>query len=64
MDPSEDPIPLDRWAVSLDEPVAPPPAPPPASADEPAPDLLRFPGDPDVPSDEYQPRLIRFGKAG
>jgi hypothetical protein len=57
--------PLDRWAVPLDEPT--PAAPPPAAAppaDEPPPELLRFPLDADVPTDEFQPRLLRFGKAG
>jgi hypothetical protein len=68
MDPSEDPIPLDRWAVPLDEPVAeaPPPVPvggqPPS--DEPPADTLRFPLTTDVPTAEFQPQLLRFGKAG
>ncbi len=59
----DDIFPLDRWVIPLGEPAeSPPPAPP--AADDPPPDLLRFPFDADVPSDEFHPRLLRFGKAG
>lgn len=71
MDPSDDDlIPLDRWVVPLGDtadPPAPLPGQPPAGrpvlTDPPA-DLLRFPLDADVPGEGYQPRLLRFGKAG
>ncbi len=56
---------LDRWAVPLGEPTPEtPPAPVPPPADVPEPELFRFPPDADVPTDEFQPRLYRFGKAG
>lgn len=66
-DPSDDDlIPLDRWSVPLGEPDPPPAAPPPLSAaDEPTPDVLRFPVDVEgTPGEGFQPRLTRFGKAG
>ncbi|MCU0703389.1 MAG: hypothetical protein MUF18_05295 [Fimbriiglobus sp.] len=58
---SDDDLPIDRWVIPLHEPATPPAAPP---DDASPPELLRFPIEPDVPSDEFQPRLIRFGKAG
>lgn len=59
----DDLIPLDRWAVPLGEtPPDPSPTPPPADVSES--EVFRFPPDADVPTDEFQPRLYRFGKAG
>ncbi len=56
-------IPLDRWTVPLHEPDA--ATSPPALADDPVPEVLRFPVDADAPPLEgYQPRLLRFGRAG
>ena len=65
-DPADDAdfLPLNRWSVPLDEPDAPPVAPPLPTADEPVPDLLRFSLDAEAPSEGFQPRLTRFGKAG
>lgn len=64
-DPSDDPIPLDRWSVPLNEPPAPPTSLPPPTADELTPDVLRFPVDVEgTPGEGFQPRLLRFGKAG
>lgn len=63
---SDDDLPLDRWSIPLDEHTSPPPAavPPPAPADEPVPDVLRFPLTEDLPGEGFQPRLRRFDKAG
>lgn len=56
----DDLILLDRWIVPLGEPPAPPPP-----AEQPEPELFRFPAEFDaIPEDGYQPRLTRFGKAG
>jgi hypothetical protein len=62
-DADVDLIPLDRWVIRLDDTPA-RPLPPAAPADPSPPELLRFPLDADVPSAEFQPRLLRFGKAG
>lgn len=63
---SDDLLPLDRWSVPLDENTTSPPAapPPPVPADDPVPDVLRFPLTDDVPGEDFQPRLRRFDKAG
>lgn len=61
---SEDMIPLDRWVVPLDDSAATPTPPTPPAATDLPPELLRFPLDTEVPTDEFQPRLLRFGKAG
>lgn len=62
---SDDPLPLDRWVVPLDEHTNSPPAPlPTVSADDPVPDILRFPLTDDIPGEDFQPRLRRFDKAG
>lgn len=70
----DDILPLDRWAVPLDEPAAESPPsvpvggqptpPPPVPPDDSPADTLRFPLTTDVPSAEFQPQLLRFGKAG
>ena len=64
MDPFDDPIPLDRWVVALDETADPPAPHPHLATNDPPPELLRFPFDADVPGEGFQPRLLRFGKAG
>lgn len=52
---------LDRWSVPIDEPD-PPATPPPPPADDDA-DVLHFPLSTEPPSEDYHPRLFRFGGA-
>lgn len=62
MNPSFDAdLPVDRWAIRLDEPTARPVAD--ASSSEGDPTFLPFSFTLDVPSDEFQPRLSRFDEA-
>ncbi len=60
----DDLIPLDRWVVPLGDTAAPPLPPVPLVATDLPAELLRFPLDADVPGEGFQPRLLRFGKAG
>jgi hypothetical protein len=61
MNPSLDAdLPVDRWAVRLDEPAAPSTKPAADLADA---DHLAFTFTLDVPAADFQPRLSRFDEA-